>query len=139
MYLLCSTAKEKTLKSDNLRALIKTSLEIMDTFRPEIRFRALNDYLDRARKAGLAITDEPEELWEDYSLEEIVENLKGPAQLRKRLREVFEFLEPPESDARVDDECFALHPETDVEAVFYEEEMFRRQVHEELMSDLASP
>ncbi len=132
-------AKAKTLKSNNVRTLIETSFEIMDTLRPAIRFRALNDYLGRARRAGLAIADESNELWEDATLEEIVKNLQGPAQLRKRLLEVFDFLEPPESDARVHDEAPSSHPETDVEAVFFEEEMFRRQVYEELMSDLASP
>jgi hypothetical protein len=143
LYALLMRANESSLyapkpheaRGTELDALSGASIEVMHKLKAAIDFRATKEYLDEARKRGLAVTVDPLEIWEDDSLTEVAKSLQGPDRFRRRLQEVIDFTVAPPPQKPYDDETDVTpeEGESDVSAEFEEEEEFRRAVFQELL------
>jgi hypothetical protein len=103
LYALLMRANDSSLyapkphdaRGTELDDLSEASIEVMHELKAAINFRATKEYLDEARKRGLAVTVDPLEILEDDSLTEVAKSLQVPDRFRRRLQEVIDFTVAP--------------------------------------------
>jgi hypothetical protein len=128
-------SKPHFMRGTELREISEQSREVVSVLKNAIDFRAMKEYLDKSKEAGLPIALDSLEVWEDASLGEIVNTLAGPNRFKQRLQDVISFNVPPTETEQGEgyDEYSAEHNESDSSSEFIDEELLMKEVYEELV------